>query len=150
MNLMTLSIIKQTRSEAYLEALIKKVISPTSMAVKLITFAALLEYAFLKPYILADDPEESQSTDFIGYCLVMAMFAIFGEISLKGLPDQGRKAVLLNGLLGGVLGHAWLLVHLKQGDRRMHHLLVANGMALAGVLCGAWNERRKKIRTRWN
>lgn len=93
-------------------------------------------------------PNDEDSSDFIGFSLVTAIFAYFGEINLKGLSAKARRMVLLNGLLGGVLGYAWLLVHLRQENRRMHHLLVANAMVLAGILCGSCNERRRLSRTR--
>lgn len=119
------------------------------MAVKLIAFAALLEYTFLRPYIIPKDPDGYESTDFIGFSVVMAVLAIFGEIALKGLPQKSHRTVLRNGLFGGLLGYAWLLVYIRYPQRRMHHLLVANFMTLVGVIYGSWNERRKKRSTRW-
>lgn len=79
----------------------------------------------------------------------MAVLACFGEISLKGLPDQSRKKALRDGLLGGLLGYAWLLFYVHFDDRQIHHLLIANLMMLAGVLYGSRNEGRKKRQPRW-
>lgn len=48
------------------------------MVVKTVAFAAVFEYAFLKPYIIPRDPEGYESTDFIGYSLVRSLSSVNG------------------------------------------------------------------------
>lgn len=119
------------------------------MATKLTAFAALLEYAFLKPYIIPKDPDGYESSDFIGFSLTMALLAGFAEVCLKGLPDASRKAVLRCGAIGGVVGYAWLLFGVRYVDRRMHHLFITNCMVLAAIALGSRYERRRKRGPIW-
>ncbi|CAK4033291.1 Hypothetical predicted protein [Lecanosticta acicola] len=112
------------------------------MWLKLIAFAALLEYILIRPKILP--ASENGYADFIGLVMCHSILAFFGKINMKDLNERQCKTVLWNGAMGGGLGYAWLLFHLKAPEREIHHLLVANLMILAGVLTGAWAERWKK------
>ncbi|EME82741.1 uncharacterized protein MYCFIDRAFT_211139 [Pseudocercospora fijiensis CIRAD86] len=90
------------------------------MALKLVTFASLVEYVFIKPYMINANQD---GTDFIGYCLQKALWS---------------------GISGGVVRYAWLLLYVSRDYRAMHHLLVAKLAILRGLLFGAWNVRRGK------
>ncbi|KAK4503528.1 hypothetical protein PRZ48_004443 [Zasmidium cellare] len=109
---------------------------------KLIALAVLFEYVFIKPYIVPFSDRDG--SDFIGFGLVHAVLAYFGKINIKDLDPKRMQSALLNGLLGGVFSYAWLLFHLSYGQRRTHHIFVANFFILLGVLFGAWAERRKR------
>lgn len=132
-----------------------------NMWLKIIAFVVLLEYIFVRPKIIP--AMANDHTDFIGFVLCHAVLvslttitfglqhpqlintqAYFCKINIKDLAPQQRTTALWNGALGGAFGYAWLLFQLKPLDREIHHLLLANVAILAGVLAGAWAERRKK------
>lgn len=115
----------------------------TTMALKLIAFASLIEYVFIKPYIISP-ASDGDGTDFVGYCLAMAVLAFFGKMHIQDLSPAQIQTTLWSGLFGGLVGYAWLLFYIPKETRFIHHLLVANVAILAGVLFGAWDQRRRR------
>ncbi|KAF7197865.1 hypothetical protein HII31_00954 [Pseudocercospora fuligena] len=111
------------------------------MALKFVAFASLVEYVFIKPYMINANQD---GTDFIGYCLVMAVLAFFGRMHLQYLTPAQQQKALWSGIFGGVVGYAWLLLYVSRDYRAIHHLLVAKLAILGGLLFGAWNVRRGK------
>ncbi|KAF2215599.1 hypothetical protein CERZMDRAFT_104848 [Cercospora zeae-maydis SCOH1-5] len=109
-------------------------------ASKLIALASLAEYVLFKPYIIP----AQDGTDFIGYCLCMAVLAWFAQIFTNRLTDAEWEMTKYSGIYGAVLGYAWLLFLVKYENRQIHHLLVANLAILGGVLLGAYSARNKK------
>lgn len=109
-------------------------------ALKAIAVASLLEYVFLKPYLIP----QQDGTDFIGYCLCMSFLAFFGQIFTNKLTDEQWEKTKRTGIYGGILGYAWLLLGVKHENRQIHHLLVANLAILGGVMFGALTQRGRK------
>lgn len=110
------------------------------MSLKLVALASLIEYVFVKPYLIPNQ----DNTDFIGYCLCMAFLAFFGQIFTNGLTAAQWEKTKWSGIYGGVLGYAWLLLGVKHENRQIHHLLVAKLAILGGVLVGAYTQKGKK------
>lgn len=110
------------------------------MSLKLVALASLIEYVFVKPYLIPNQ----DNTDFIGYCLCMAFLAFFGQIFTNRLTAAQWEKTKWSGIYSGVLGYAWLLLGVKHENRQIHHLLVAKLAILGGVLVGAYTQKGKK------
>lgn len=110
------------------------------MSLKLVALASLIEYVFVKPYLIPNQ----DNTDFIGYCLCIAFLAFFGQIFTNRLTAAQWEKTKWSGIYGGVLGYAWLLLGVKHENRQIHHLLVAKLAILGAVLVGAYTQKGKK------
>ncbi|CAK1357347.1 unnamed protein product [Cercospora beticola] len=130
-----------TKQPSRLCSSIEVLLDNAMSASKLIALASLAEYVLIKPYII--HPAQD-GTDFIGYCLCMAVLAWFAQIFTNRLTDAEWENAKYSGIYGGLLGYAWLLFLVKYENRQIHHLLVANLAILGGVLLGAYRVRNKK------